>query len=44
LGRVEFFVSEVCVGETAVTAKGKEKANASKLTIRYNPADYKTEG
>jgi hypothetical protein len=22
LGRVEFFVSEICVGENAVTAKG----------------------
>jgi hypothetical protein len=38
-------VSEVCVGENSVTAKGaKEKINSNKPSMKYNPNDYKTEG
>lgn len=45
IGRVEFFVSEVCVGQNTVTAKAaKEKLNSNRLTMKYDPKDYKSEG
>ena len=45
LGRVEFFVSEVCVGETVTTAKGsKEKLHPNKQVMKYVHQEKTPEG